>query len=115
MQIIRWQGPHAPTEQEMRQRMQQEHLSSYTWSNTPGTTYAAHMHMYEKVLYCIRGSIRFILPDQRDSTGDPVYVDLAPGDCMLLPPGTRHSAVVGEQGVTCLEAARYHTPTTVRI
>jgi len=28
----------------------------------------------------------------------------APGDCMILPARTRHSAEVGFQGVTCLEA-----------
>lgn len=112
MQIVRWQGTQAPSEQELRQRMQQSKLSSYTWSNAPGDSYAAHMHSYEKVLYCVRGSIRFILPDQRDNAGDPVYVDLFPGDCMLLPAGTRHSAQVSTQGVTCLEAARNATSTT---
>lgn len=115
IQIIRWQSPQAPLEQELRQQMQRSSLSSYTWSNGPGDTYAAHVHSYEKVLYCVRGSIRFILPDQLDSAGDPVYVDLCPGDCMILSAGTRHSAQVGSQGVTCLEAARYTTSATVQM
>ena len=34
-------------------------------------------------------------------------VDLAPGDRLDLPAGTRHDAVVGPGGVTCLEA---HVP-----
>ena len=52
------------------------------------------------------GSIRFVLPDVRDNANVPETIDLAPGDCMLLPPGVRHSAYVGPQGVTCLEAPR---------
>jgi quercetin dioxygenase-like cupin family protein len=83
--------------------MQQAGLSPYSWSNAPGTIYALHSHNYETVLYCVCGSIRFVLPDQ------PVgqqHIDLAPGDCMILAPGIRHSAYVGPFGVTCLEAAR---------
>jgi len=35
MQIIRWQGATPPKEQELHQRMQQEGLSPYSWSNGP--------------------------------------------------------------------------------
>jgi uncharacterized protein YjlB len=103
MEIMRWQASAPPYEQELRSRMQQEGLSPYSWSNGPYDTYAVHSHSYEKVLYCVRGSIRFTLPDQPE--GIP-YIDLAPGDGMILPAGTRHSAQVGPQGVTCLEATR---------
>ncbi len=109
MQIIRWQEQTSPQEQELRKRMQQEGLSPYTWSNAPGDYYAAHTHSYEKVLYCIRGSIRFILPDMLVESGNVDFIDLMPGDCMILPAGVRHSAQVGKQGVTCLEAARHGT------
>ena len=33
-------------------------------------------------------------------------VDLVPGDCLILPRGVRHGALVGPQGVVCLEATR---------
>ena len=107
MQIIHWQEATAPQEQTLRQRMQQQGLSPYAWSNGPGETYAVHSHSYQKVLYCVRGSIRFVLPDQKDDAGAPLALDLAPGDCMILPASMRHSAYVGSSGVTCLEAARY--------
>jgi len=58
MQIVRWQEATLPQEQELRRRMQQQGLSPYSWSNGPGDTYAVHSHSYEKVLYCVRGSIR---------------------------------------------------------
>ena len=106
MQVIRWQEAASPQEQELHRRMQQEGLAPYTWSNGPDYSYAVHSHSYEKVLYCVRGSIRFLLPDQPD-VGNQGAIDLAPGDCLILPSGIRHSAQVGAQGVTCMEAARY--------
>ncbi|GCE26625.1 hypothetical protein KDA_21090 [Dictyobacter alpinus] len=106
MQIIRWHGQAPPQERELCRKMQSQGLQPYSWSNAPGDTYSPHTHSYEKVLYCVRGSIRFILPDQLDEAGLALYVDLEPGDCMLLPAGVRHSAQVSSMGVTCLEAAR---------
>lgn len=106
MEIIRWSGSLPPQEQKIRQQMQQQGLQPYTWSNGPGDTYAPHRHSYEKILYCLRGSIRFTLPAQLDETGQPMYVDLRPGDCMILASGTCHSALVGPQGVSCMEASR---------
>jgi len=106
MQVLRWQEAIAPQEQELFRRMQREGLTPYTWSNGPGDSYAVHSHTYEKVLYCVRGSIRFVLPDHADTIGNMSAIDLAPGDSFILPAGVRHSALVGPQGVTCLEAAR---------
>jgi len=103
MQVVRWQEAAQPQEQELRKRMQEQGLSPYSWSNGPGDTYAVHSHNYEKVLYCVHGSIRFVLPDYSEATRN---IDLSPGDCMILPAGVRHSAFVGLQGVTCLEATR---------
>lgn len=107
MHVIRWQGDHPPQEQELHKHIQQEGLPSYTWSNAAGDTYSVHSHKYEKVLYCVRGSIRFCLPDTINLAGTIAFVDLEPGDCMILPPGVRHNAEVGPEGVTCVEAARY--------
>jgi quercetin dioxygenase-like cupin family protein len=108
MQVIRWNEPMPPQEQALRARMQREGLSPYTWSNGPDDYYAPHIHSYEKVLYCVRGSIRFIIHNQHSVVGSQSedYLDLNPGDCMILPPGVRHSAQVGPRGVTCLEGTR---------
>ncbi len=114
MQVIRWQGDAGPQEQELRKRLQQEGLPYYTWSNGPGDVYSAHTHSYEKVLYCILGSIRFVFPDQLDASGTFAFVDLEPGDCMILPSGVRHSAQVGPRGVTCIEGARDHASSMPR-
>jgi quercetin dioxygenase-like cupin family protein len=75
-----------------------EGLTPQTWSNGPGHRYAPHRHDHHKVLFCVAGSITFHIP------GEDVV--LAPGDRLDLPPGTLHSATVGPEGVTCLEAPR---------
>lgn len=77
-----------------------EGLRPHRWSNAPGDRYAVHEHDYAKALYCLRGSITFMLP----LTG--ASLTLAPGDRLDLPPRTPHAAIVGPAGVECIEAAR---------
>lgn len=79
-------------------RLRAEGLDPGAWSNGPGDRYPAHAHGFDKVLVCAAGSIRFGLPDRGEA------VELADGDRLDLPAGTRHDAVVGSNGVTCLEA-----------
>jgi uncharacterized protein YjlB len=79
-------------------RLRAEGLVPAAWSNGPGVRYAAHDHEYDKVIVVDRGSIRFGLV----GTGESVA--LAQGDRLELPAGTSHDAVVGADGVTCLEA-----------
>jgi len=80
--------------------LRREAGSCYSWSNGPHDRYAAHSHPYEKVLYCVEGSITFELEQEGKR------VDLSSGDRMVLPPGTVHSAVVGPTGCTCIEGKR---------
>ena len=79
-------------------RLRAEGLAPGTWSNGPGDRYGAHDHDYDKVIVVESGSIRFGLVDRGEA------VDLAQGDRLELPAGTRHDAAVGPAGVTCLEA-----------
>lgn len=80
--------------------MRAEGLDPYAWSNGPDYVYAPHRHPYHKVLYCTQGSIRFDLPEEGRS------VELQAGDRLDLMAGTVHAAVVGPNGVVCLEATR---------
>jgi quercetin dioxygenase-like cupin family protein len=91
--------PHdAPRGQEVRARFTAEGLSPHSWSNAPGDTYGWHSHQYDKVLYCVLGSIVFHTRD-----GDHA---LQSGDRLDVPAGTEHAATVGPTGVECMEAAR---------
>ena len=79
-------------------RLGAEGLRPASWANGPGDVYAAHAHGYDKVLVCAAGSIVFGLPRRGEQ------VQLRTGDRLDLPAGTEHGAVVGADGVTCLEA-----------
>jgi quercetin dioxygenase-like cupin family protein len=88
------------TPHDLMEKLRSEATGCYSWSNGPGDRYAAHSHGYEKVLYCVDGSITFVLEDE-----DRRFL-LRPGDRMVLPVGTLHSAVVGPHGCTCIEGRR---------
>ena len=81
-------------------RLRGEATGCYSWSNGPGDRYAAHSHAYEKVLYCVDGSITFVLQPGGER------IELSAGDRMVLPVGTVHAAVVGPSGCTCIEGSR---------
>lgn len=86
-----------PTVAGLTRRMHAEGLDPYQWSNNPSAVYDVHAHPYHKVIYVVSGSIVFELPDRKEQAV------LEAGDRLELPAGTRHGAVVGNQGVVCLE------------
>lgn len=88
------------TFEDLMSKLQTEASGCYSWSNGPGDRYAAHTHNYEKVLYCVDGSITFVLD------GEGRNLELTPGERMVLPAGTVHAAVVGPSGCTCIEGHR---------
>ncbi len=85
---------------DLMSKLRTEASGCYSWSNGPGDRYAAHSHNFEKVLYCVDGSITFVLENEGRS------LELVSGDRMVLQPGTVHSAVVGPRGCTCIEGHR---------
>ena len=83
-----------------RDRLRAAGVESYAWSNGPGDRYAAHEHGTTKLLICAEGSITFFVgPDEQP-------LELIAGEGFVLPAGTRHAAVVGPDGCTCLEGHR---------
>jgi uncharacterized protein YjlB len=83
------------SQEELMARLRAEADGCYAWSNGPGDRYAEHTHPYEKVLYCVEGSITFTLRD--------CDIELGTGDRLVLPAGTAHGATVGPRGCTCIE------------
>jgi quercetin dioxygenase-like cupin family protein len=86
----------APSRSAIESALGREAREVHGWSNGPGDRYAEHDHPYTKVLYCITGSIDFVLGDGR-------RISLRPGDRLVLPPRTPHSAIVGPEGCACAE------------
>lgn len=75
-------------------------VEPYAWSNGPGDRYGAHDHGFTKLLVCAEGSITFLVGE------DAEPIQLSAGEGFVLPAGTRHAAVVGPDGCTCLEGHR---------
>lgn len=98
--VTPWPKDAQPAEQDLRRLLAQENLTPYRWSNGANDVYSAHTHPYDKVIYVVSGSITFGLPN----FGKELV--LYAGDRLDLPQGTVHNAVVGQQGVVCLEAHR---------
>ena len=98
--VTPWPDNEPPTKDALEQKMRDEGLRPHWWSNGPGDRYAEHEHGYHKVLYCSSGSISFEVASGR--------IELNSGDRLELPPRTAHSAVVGAQGVECVEAPKYY-------
>jgi len=82
------------------ERLRAAGVEPWAWSNGPGDTYSAHEHRTTKLLICATGSITFLV----GPSGEPI--ELVAGEGFVLPAGTRHAAVVGPAGCTCLEGHR---------
>ena len=100
LSALPWDRDVPPTRDSVADRLRDAGVAPHAWSNAPGDRYAAHEHDYTKLLVCAAGSITFYV----GSAESPV--ELVPGDGFEMPPGTRHSAVVGPAGCTCLEGYR---------
>ena len=83
-----------------RERLRATGVEPLAWSNGPGDTYAPHEHSTTKLLICAEGSITFYVGNHAEP------IELTAGRGLQLPAGTRHSAVVGPEGCTCLEGHR---------
>lgn len=100
VKVTSWPHDRPPTESALLDAYAAEGLAPYRWSNGPHDRYQAHSHSYHKVIYVVTGSITFGLPEFGES------VPLAAGDRLDLPAGIVHDAVVGPDGVACLEGHR---------
>jgi len=96
--VTPWANSVTPAQSTLWQRMTDEGLNPYSWSNGPFDVYAVHSHSYNKVIYVVQGSITFGLPELGQQ------LTLKAGDRLDLPAGLAHDAHVGAQGVVCLEA-----------
>ncbi len=99
VQIVRWPHRHPLPAREVWAFFEARGVPATQWSNAPSSVYEVHAHRHRKTLFCISGAITFSLPD----IGTDVI--LSSGDRLILPAGTRHGAIVGPDGVTCIEGA----------
>jgi len=93
-------GIPGPGVEAARQCLSATGVEPWAWSNGPADAYAGHEHGTTKLLVCAEGSITFFVGEAE------APVELHAGEGFVLPAGTRHSAVVGPEGCTCLEGHR---------
>lgn len=96
--VSTWEGNNLPTKAEIETRLIADELNGTSWSNGPGDRYSTHSHEFDKVIYVVEGEISFVLLE----TGG--IITLHGGDRLDLPAHTPHAAIVGSEGVLCLEA-----------
>ena len=96
--LTTWPEDEAPSRESLERLFAEAGLTPSWWSNAPHDRYSPHSHPYHKVLYCARGGITFVVPDAD-------AFRLHPGDRLDIPPGTTPAAVIGREGVTCVEAS----------
>lgn len=96
--IIRWPHKHPLPESEIIAFFEGRKLRPKRWSRSSGEDFAVHTHSYNKILFCVQGGITITLPDLKEQ------ITLNPGDRFVLPSNILHSATVGAEGVSCIEA-----------
>lgn len=98
LEILPWGASDAPTEDEVRRRLEADGFSALRWSDVPGAHYDEHAHDRDESIWLVAGEIRF------GAAGRELV--LAPGDRLMLPAGTRHTADAGPGGATYLIGQR---------
>jgi quercetin dioxygenase-like cupin family protein len=89
----------ALTEEQLRRKLEGRGYQVTRYSYSAGTVFPEHVHAVDKVDAVVAGRFRMTMRGK--------VVVLEPGDCMVVPAGTVHSAeVVGDQPVVSLDAVK---------
>lgn len=98
LEKIPWEKGPPPDEDSLRLRLEGEGYAVFSWSDPPGARYDPHVHERDESIWVFRGRIVF------EAEGRSLA--LGPGDRLMLPAGTRHAALVGEEGAGYLVGER---------
>ena len=98
LERIAWSGSGAPTEAALRRRLESEGFSVFGWRDAAGATYSAHAHDHDESIWVVAGEMTFVA-----GGGE---LRLGPGDRLMLPGGTVHTARAGPEGATYLIGER---------
>ena len=98
LEVIQWNGEPLPSEESLRQRLEQEGFDVFRWRDEAGADYQPHSHDHHESLWVVDGEMVF-------GAGGREF-HLHPGDRLLLPKGTVHTARAGAAGVTYLIGER---------
>jgi quercetin dioxygenase-like cupin family protein len=98
LDVMRWNAPEAPDEEALRRELLDEGFEVFRWRDEAGSEYDQHAHAHDESLWIVEGEMHF------GAGGHEVV--LRPGDRLMLPRGTVHTARAGADGVTYLIGER---------
>jgi quercetin dioxygenase-like cupin family protein len=98
LERIAWSAAEAPTEDVLRRHLEADGFDAFTWEDAAGADYRAHAHDHDESLWVIEGEMTF--------GADGKELRLGPGDRLMLPRGTIHTARAGREGARYLIGQR---------
>jgi quercetin dioxygenase-like cupin family protein len=98
LEVVSWNGTELPSEEALRQQLQDEGFDVFRWRDEVGADYAPHAHGHDESLWVIEGEMVL-------GAGGREF-RLRTGDRLMLPKGTVHTAHPGPDGVTYLIGER---------
>jgi quercetin dioxygenase-like cupin family protein len=98
LQVQRWAEAAKPREGTLTRRLQDEGFEVFRWRDDAGADYQPHAHDHDESLWVIHGEITFGVATERYTLG--------PGDRLMLPKGTVHTAFTGTEGCLYLIGQR---------
>jgi quercetin dioxygenase-like cupin family protein len=98
LEKIAWAGGAAPAAADLRRTLESDGFSVWQWTDAPGANYGPHSHDHDESIFCVAGEITFGAGGRE--------LTLRPGDRLMLPKGTVHTAVAGDDGATYLIGER---------
>jgi len=98
LEFIRWNGQGIPAEDDLRQQLEGAGFDVFRWRDEAGADYQPHAHDHDESLWVVDGEMTFTAAGRE--------FRLRPGDRLLLPKGTVHTAHAGAGGVTYLIGER---------
>jgi len=96
--VVAWSGAGPPDEAALRRRLEAEGFDVFAWRDPPGARYAAHHHEHDESIWLVRGELTFEIAGRAYRLG--------PGDRLMLPARTVHTAAGGPAGAAYLVGRR---------
>jgi quercetin dioxygenase-like cupin family protein len=98
LEVIRWAGSRSPEAAELERRLTAEGYGVFRWTDHPGAHYTAHAHDHDESIWLVSGELTF--------SAEGRMLRLGPGDRLMLPARTTHTADAGPDGATYLVGER---------
>jgi quercetin dioxygenase-like cupin family protein len=98
LELIPWSEEGIPNERVLKLRLADEGFQAFSWRDAPGADYQPHAHDCDETLWVVDGEIVFGIEGREYRLG--------PGDRLMLPQGTTHTARAGKDGAAYLIGQR---------